>query len=77
MDNLSSIDKLAIFSTILGIANYQENIDQSLLQNVIDSQTKDIHLHLQLQDEKIDKIISLLEEIQESLNTIQNLRGEK
>ena len=61
--NFSSIDRLAIFSTILGLANYQENVDQSLFQDVIDSQTNDIHIHLQLQDEKIDKILSILEQL--------------
>lgn len=75
--NFSSIDRLAIFSTILGLANYQENIDQSTFQSAIQSQTQEIHSHLQLQDEKIDKILSLLENLQESLNKEQNLRGEK
>lgn len=55
-------DAMAMTSFLLGIANYNENISQSQLQEIAKSIIKDIHNHLQQQDDKIDYIINLLEE---------------
>ena len=41
--------------------NYEENLSQSDFQEVTRLQTEDIHKHLLLQDEKIDKILEVLE----------------
>lgn len=43
------------------MANYNENISQSQLQEIAESIIKDVHNHLQQQDNKIDYIINLLE----------------
>ena len=54
-------DAMAMTSFLLGIANYNENISQSQLQEIAESIIKDVHNHLQQQDDKIDYIINLLE----------------
>lgn len=54
-------DAMAMTSFLLGMANYNENISQSQLQEIAKSIIRDIHNHLQQQDDKIDYIISLLE----------------
>lgn len=61
-------DSVNIASFILGIMNYQENLTQNdkaeILQNsqdVSDSIIDKIDSHLQIQDEKIDRILELLE----------------
>ena len=54
-------DAMAVTSFLLGMANYNENVSQSQLQETAKGIIKDIHLHLQEQDDKIDYIISLLE----------------
>lgn len=54
-------DAMAVTSFLLGMANYNENISQNQLQETAKGIIKDIHLHLQEQDDKIDYIISLLE----------------
>lgn len=66
-------EELNLLSLIIGILNYQENVGQNQLQEVIDNQTDYINEHLKIQDEKIDYLISLLQEI---LNILQNSRGE-
>lgn len=52
---------MAVTSFLLGMANYNENISQNQLQETAKSVIKNIHNHLQEQDDKIDYIISLLE----------------
>lgn len=54
-------DVLNIAAFIVGLANYGENLDQRSAQKLLDRQTKEIHEHLQMQDEKIDKIVESLE----------------
>lgn len=54
-------DAMAMTSFLLGMANYNENISQSQLQEIAESIIKDVHNHLQQQDDKIDYIINLLE----------------
>lgn len=53
-------DVLAIASFIVGMANYGENLSQRTAQDLLDAQTKEIHEHLKMQDEKIDRILKML-----------------
>lgn len=55
------MDVLNVAAFIVGMANYGENLSQKAVQKIIDEQTKDIHQHLQEQDEKINKILRILE----------------
>lgn len=55
------IDALGIVSFLIGIMNYNENIDQSTLQKTAKDIMNDIHRHLKEQDRKIDRILDLLE----------------
>lgn len=66
---LDFLDLLNILSFVIGILNYQENLTQSDKQELLhkvdeDTQTaiQEIHNHLQMQDDKIDKIINILED---------------
>ena len=59
--NNNFMDVLNIFSFVIGLKNYEENIDQSQLQNIAQGIMSDIHRHLQEQDDKIDRILELLE----------------
>lgn len=56
-------DYLNLTSFLIGLANYSENLSQSQLQGVVTEAVKDIHQHLQEQDQKINLIISKLEEM--------------
>ena len=47
-------------SFIMSLANYSENLDQSSAQDMLNNVVKDIHKHLQQQDDKIDKILELV-----------------
>lgn len=57
---LSVLDAVAIMSFIVGLANYEENVDQSALNETVSNAVNDIHEHLKVQDEKMDKILALL-----------------
>ena len=66
---LDFLDLLNILSFVIGILNYQENLTQSDKQELLhkvdeDTQTaiQEIHNHLQMQDNRIDKIINILED---------------
>lgn len=59
---LSFLDILTIISFIIGVANYSENVDQSQMQDTVNSAVLDVHNHLKDQDEKLSKILALLEE---------------
>lgn len=59
-NELSMLDILTIISFIIGVANYEENVDQSTVQNVVKQAVNEIHSHLEIQDAKIDKIIEVL-----------------
>lgn len=56
------LDAMAIVSFLVGMANYEENITQSQLQETAKSIMSDIHSHLKEQDDKMDRILELLEE---------------
>lgn len=58
--NDAFMDVLGIMSFAMSILNYNENIDQSTLQNIAKNIMQDIHKHLQEQDRKIDEILDIL-----------------
>lgn len=59
-EQFSILDAIAIVSFLIGLANYEENVDQSQLQETINKAVEDIHNHLQSQDDKLTEIIDLL-----------------
>lgn len=58
------LDILAIVSFILQVQNQNKIIDISDIQDELHKVVSEIHKHLETQDDKIDKIISRLEDIQ-------------
>ena len=69
-NQLEFLDILNVLSFIIGIMNLQENLTQGDKQELLqkfDVQTrtilKEIHIHLEQQDIKIDNIIKRLEEL--------------
>ena len=58
---LSILDAIAIVSFLVSLANYSESVTQSKLQETIQVAMSDIHKHLHKQDEKLDKLLSVLE----------------
>lgn len=54
------MDALSILSFVMGVLNYNENVDQSMLQNTAHNIMQDIHRHLAEQDAKIDEIMEIL-----------------
>lgn len=57
------LDAMAVVGFLIGIANYQENIDQSQLQETAQTIIKEIHSHLKEQDSKIDEIYKYVLEL--------------
>lgn len=55
------LDAITMVSFIVGLLNYGENVDQTTINNTVQSAVQDIHDHLSEQDEKITKILQLLE----------------
>lgn len=55
------LDAITMVSFIIGLLNYGENVDQTTINDTVQSAVKDIHDHLSEQDEKITKILQLLE----------------
>lgn len=58
---ISLLDAMALISFFVGIANYDENVDQSSMNKTVKRAVDDIHKHLAIQDEKIDLLLSKLE----------------
>lgn len=56
------LDAMTAISFIIGLANYEENIDQSQLQDVAQAIVSDIHKHLYEQDKKIEEILKIVRE---------------
>lgn len=54
------LDTIAMFSFMLTMENYQNIVDQTYLQNVLNDAIEDVHKHLEKQDKKLDMIIDLL-----------------
>lgn len=55
------LDAITMVSFIVGLLNYGENVDQTTINDTVQSAVQDIHDHLSEQDEKITKILQLLE----------------
>ena len=65
---LTMIDVLSIISLLIGVENLDQNLDQNDKQDLqvalserADTILSEIHRHLQQQDEKIDKILTIIE----------------
>ena len=59
--NQRTLDAMAFIGFLIGVANYEENLSQSDVQDMIKGALGDVHEHLEEQDNKIDHIIELLE----------------
>ena len=55
------LDAITMVSFIVGLLNYGENVDQTTINDTVQSAVQDIHDHLSEQDAKITKILQLLE----------------
>lgn len=64
VDNRKSniLDAMTVVGFLIGLANYEENITQSDLQDMMKCMLKNVHEHLEEQDNKIDNILELLKE---------------
>lgn len=64
VDNRKSniFDAMMVVGFLIGLANYDENITQSDLQDMMKCMLKNVHEHLEEQDNKIDNILELLKE---------------
>lgn len=60
--NQNVLDAIAAISFVLGVANYQENISQSDVQDLVQNALRDLHNHLEQQDKKIDEILRILKQ---------------
>ena len=67
MYNQNFLDSIALISFVVGLANYDENVSQSLVQDLFDKALSDVHEHLVQQDikmkaieEKLDKLLEVL-----------------
>lgn len=58
---MNILDIMSVVSFMIGLANYEENLGQSSVQDVIKGALHEVHKHLEEQDEKINKILKLLE----------------
>lgn len=58
--NQNVLDAIAAISFVIGVANYQENISQSDVQDLVQNALRDVHNHLEQQDKKIDEILDIL-----------------
>lgn len=54
------LDAITIVSFMVGMANYEENVNQSQMNDAITGAVRDVHEHLRLQDQKLDEILSYL-----------------
>ena len=59
--NQRTLDAMACIGFLIGVANYEENLSESDVQDMIKGALRDVHEHLEEQDNKIDHIIELLE----------------
>lgn len=58
--NQNVLDAIAAISFVIGVANYQENVSQSDVQDLVQNALRDLHNHLEQQDKKIDEILDIL-----------------
>ena len=66
MYNQNLLDTLALVGFVIGLANYDENISQSQVQELFEKALSDIHSHLQEQDTKLKAIDNKLNELLEA-----------
>lgn len=59
-NQFSLLDALSVISFAISLANYSENLDQSQVQEMLQSAVSDIHKHLELQDRKLNAILAIL-----------------
>ncbi len=59
-EGISLLDAMALVSFFVGLANYDENVDQSSMNKTVKQAVDDIHYHLSVQDEKICEILAKL-----------------
>lgn len=60
--NQNVLDAITAISFVLGVANYQENISQSDVQDFVQNALRDVHNHLEQQDKKIDEILDIIKQ---------------
>lgn len=60
--NKNVLDAITAISFVIGVANYQENISQSDVQDLVQNALRDVHNHLEQQDKKIDEILEILKQ---------------
>ncbi len=56
------IDALAIIGFLIGYKNYEENVDQTTMQNTVKMAVSSVQEHLEEQDAKINRILRILGE---------------
>lgn len=56
------IDALAIIGFLIGYKNYEENVDQTTMQNTVKTAVSSVQEHLEEQDAKINRILRILGE---------------
>ena len=56
----SILDFIAVVGFLIGVVNYEENVDQTTMQDTVQKAVNLINMHLEEQDNKIDKIIEML-----------------
>jgi ubiquitin C-terminal hydrolase len=61
-----SLDVMAFVGFIIGLANYNENLDQGKAQEMLQHVLDEVHGHLDKQDKKIDQIIEMLEGVKKN-----------
>lgn len=54
-------DFINLSSFFLTLANYDENLNQTKAQQILDTYVSDIHKHLDEQDKKINDILKMLQ----------------
>ena len=60
-EQFTILDAMTIVSFMIGLANYDENVDQSAMSKIVQGAVDDIHRHLADQDEKLSKLLTKLE----------------
>ena len=63
-EQLSFIDLFSIMSFCIGLMNLEINITQEDVDNQTQTILNEVHAHLEIQDNKLDDIISRLENLE-------------
>jgi len=59
-EGISLLDAMTFVSFCVGLANYDENVDQSSMNKTVKQAVDDIHYHLAEQDKKLSEILDKL-----------------